>query len=155
MSNIDKIDQKIIFFLQQDGKLTNFELAEKVGLSPSPCLRRVKTLEQKGLIAGSFETVEEAQAHLLKLAANMVASLAVKAREQARAFEKPVSEDQELPVPEEEPEQNKEPAEQSFPEPAPEQPPVSQSRPRTPRGVQMITLPDGTRARVHLPADMQ
>ena len=52
MSNIDKIDQKIIFFLQQDGKLTNFELAEKVGLSPSPCLRRVKTLEQKGLIAG-------------------------------------------------------------------------------------------------------
>ena len=51
MSNIDKIDQKIIFFLQQDGKLTNFELAEKVGLSPSPCLRRVKTLEQKGLIA--------------------------------------------------------------------------------------------------------
>ena len=52
MSNIDKIDQKIIFYLQQNGKLTNFELAEKVGLSPSPCLRIVKNLEQKGLIAG-------------------------------------------------------------------------------------------------------
>ena len=46
MSNIDRIDQKIIFFLQQDGRLTNFELAEKVGLSPSPCLRRVKNLEK-------------------------------------------------------------------------------------------------------------
>lgn len=110
---------------------------------------------KKGLIAGAFETVEEAQAHLLKLAANMVASLAVKAREQARVFEKPVSEDQELPVPEEEPSQNEELPEQILSEPTSEQPLVSQSRPRTPRGVQMITLPDGTRARVHLPADMQ
>ena len=59
MSNIDKIDQKIIFFLQQNGKLTNFELAEKVGLSPSPCLRRVKTLEQKGLIAGYTAIIDE------------------------------------------------------------------------------------------------
>ena len=59
MSNIDKIDKKIIFFLQQNGKLTNFELAEKVGLSPSPCLRRVKTLEQKGLIAGYTAIVDE------------------------------------------------------------------------------------------------
>jgi len=59
LSNIDKIDQKIIFFLQQNGKLTNFELAEKVGLSPSPCLRRVKTLEQKGLIAGYTAIIDE------------------------------------------------------------------------------------------------
>ena len=59
MSNIDKIDQKIIFFLQQDGKLTNFELSEKIGLSPSPCLRRVKALEQKGLITGYTAIIDE------------------------------------------------------------------------------------------------
>ena len=59
MSNIDRIDQKIIFFLQQDGRLTNFELSEKVGLSPSPCLRRVKNLEQRGLISGYTEIIDE------------------------------------------------------------------------------------------------
>ena len=59
MSNIDKIDKKIIFHLQQDGRLTNFELAEKIGLSPSPCLRRVKNLEQKGLIAGYTAIIDE------------------------------------------------------------------------------------------------
>ena len=59
MSNIDKIDQNIIFHLQQDGRLTNFELAEKVGLSPSPCLRRVKNLESKGLIAGYTAIIDE------------------------------------------------------------------------------------------------
>ena len=41
------------------GKFTNFELAEKVGLSPSPCLRRVKTLELKGLIAGYTAIIDE------------------------------------------------------------------------------------------------
>ena len=55
MGNIDTIDQKIIFFLQQDGRLTNFELSEKVGLSPSPCLRRVKNLEQRGIAGVVFE----------------------------------------------------------------------------------------------------
>lgn len=59
LSNIDRIDQKIIFFLQQDGRLTNFELAEKVGLSPSPCLRRVKNLEKKGLISGYTAIIDE------------------------------------------------------------------------------------------------
>ncbi len=59
MSNIDRIDQKIIFFLQQDGRLTNFELSEKVGLSPSPCLRRVKNLEQRGLISGYTAIIDE------------------------------------------------------------------------------------------------
>ena len=66
MSNIDKIDQKIIFFLQQDGKLTNFELAEKVGLSPSPCLRRVKTLEQKGLSDTNKQMLDAATKNILQ-----------------------------------------------------------------------------------------
>ncbi|MEC7377877.1 MAG: winged helix-turn-helix transcriptional regulator, partial [Pseudomonadota bacterium] len=47
---IDNLDRKILAQVQQDGSLTNQELAEKVGLSPSPCLRRVRALEEAGII---------------------------------------------------------------------------------------------------------
>ena len=46
----DKIDLNILQELQQDSSLTNQELADRVGLSPSPCLRRVKALEESGVI---------------------------------------------------------------------------------------------------------
>jgi Lrp/AsnC family leucine-responsive transcriptional regulator len=49
---LDAIDHRIIAELQADARLTNVELAERVGLSPSPCLRRVKRLEAGGLIKG-------------------------------------------------------------------------------------------------------
>jgi Lrp/AsnC family transcriptional regulator, leucine-responsive regulatory protein len=48
--NLDAIDHRIVAALQADGRLTNLELAERVGLSPSPCLRRVKRLERDGYI---------------------------------------------------------------------------------------------------------
>jgi Lrp/AsnC family transcriptional regulator, leucine-responsive regulatory protein len=51
-SDLDAIDCRIVAQLQSDGRLSNVELAEKVGLSPSPCLRRVKRLEQEGYIEG-------------------------------------------------------------------------------------------------------
>ena len=47
---IDRIDRNILEQLQQNGSLTNQELADKVGLSPSPCLRRVRALEDAGII---------------------------------------------------------------------------------------------------------
>lgn len=47
---IDRIDRRILECLQKDGGLSNQELAERVGLSPSPCLRRVKALEEAGVI---------------------------------------------------------------------------------------------------------
>lgn len=47
---LDRIDRRILECLQKDGGLTNQELAEKVGLSPSPCLRRVKAMEEAGII---------------------------------------------------------------------------------------------------------
>src|SRR5918997_2942967 len=47
---LDGFDLKILAALQQDGRLTNQELADKVGLSPSPCLRRVRRLERDGFI---------------------------------------------------------------------------------------------------------
>ena len=47
---LDEIDRKILVALQQDGRLTLAELAEKVGLSSSPCHRRVRLLEERGII---------------------------------------------------------------------------------------------------------
>jgi Lrp/AsnC family leucine-responsive transcriptional regulator len=56
--HIDRIDRKILTVLQIDGKISNVELAKKVGLSPSPCLERVKRLEQQGYITGYTATVD-------------------------------------------------------------------------------------------------
>jgi DNA-binding Lrp family transcriptional regulator len=49
---MDAIDQRIISILRTDGRITNADLAEKVGLSPSACLRRVRLLEESGTIRG-------------------------------------------------------------------------------------------------------
>src|SRR5262245_63701853 len=49
-SDLDATDARIVATLQADGRLSNVELAERVGLSPSPCLRRVKRLEHEGYI---------------------------------------------------------------------------------------------------------
>ena len=49
---LDAIDLKILGILQSEGRLSNAELAARVGLSPTPCLRRVKRLEQEGIIVG-------------------------------------------------------------------------------------------------------
>ena len=52
MLKLDRIDRKILTLMQQDARISNLELAEQVGLSPSPCSRRVKALEDAGLILG-------------------------------------------------------------------------------------------------------
>lgn len=49
---LDRIDLKILDILQANARITNLELADKVGLSPTPCLKRVKKLESAGIIAG-------------------------------------------------------------------------------------------------------
>ena len=50
--NLDEIDLKILSEIQADGQITNVELAKRVGISPPPCLRRVRTLEEEGYIQG-------------------------------------------------------------------------------------------------------
>ncbi|MFD5910610.1 Lrp/AsnC family transcriptional regulator [Streptomyces massasporeus] len=63
MSNevgLDGIDREILFHLRQDGRLTNVELAKRVGLTPPPCLRRVKRLEEAGVITGYRAIVDPA-----------------------------------------------------------------------------------------------
>ena len=49
---IDRYDRRILEVLQTEGRISNQELAERIGLSPSPCLRRVRALEESGVIAG-------------------------------------------------------------------------------------------------------
>lgn len=50
-SKLDRIDLQILRILQQDGRISNVELSQKVNLSPAPCLVRVKRLEQSGFIS--------------------------------------------------------------------------------------------------------
>ncbi|MDR2013931.1 MAG: Lrp/AsnC family transcriptional regulator [Rhodanobacter sp.] len=49
---IDRYDRRILAILQEDGRLSNQDLAEQIGLSPSPCLRRVRALEEAGFLIG-------------------------------------------------------------------------------------------------------
>ncbi|MEW7974218.1 MAG: Lrp/AsnC family transcriptional regulator [Candidatus Thiodiazotropha endolucinida] len=50
--NLDRYDRHILDELQRDGRISNQDLAERIGLSPSPCLRRVRALEESGIITG-------------------------------------------------------------------------------------------------------
>jgi len=50
MPELDAVDRRILMALQRDARMSNVELANQVGLSPSPCLRRVKLLEESGVI---------------------------------------------------------------------------------------------------------
>lgn len=61
---IDAIDRRILAELQANGRLTNNDLAEQIGLSPSPCLRRVRALEAAGLITGYAALLDPAQLDL-------------------------------------------------------------------------------------------
>lgn len=58
---LDAIDRRILQALQRDGRLTQLELSEQVGLSPSPCARRVKRLESEGYIRGYSALIDEAK----------------------------------------------------------------------------------------------
>ncbi|MGH1357102.1 MAG: Lrp/AsnC family transcriptional regulator [Thalassovita sp.] len=57
-SRLDPIDRKILAELQADGRMTNVELAKRVGISAPPCLRRVRTLEEAGFIQGYHARVD-------------------------------------------------------------------------------------------------
>jgi len=50
--NLDKLDRDLLRLLQADGRLSNAELAQRIGLSPSACFRRLQRLEEQGVIAG-------------------------------------------------------------------------------------------------------
>ncbi len=60
-NKLDPIDRKILAELQSDGRMTNVELARRVGISAPPCLRRVRTLEEAGYISGYHAEVDARQ----------------------------------------------------------------------------------------------
>lgn len=55
---LDRIDRRILELLQEDGNLSNLDLADKVGLSPSPCSRRVKALEDAGILCKTVAVLD-------------------------------------------------------------------------------------------------
>lgn len=59
-ANMDEFDRRIVNLLREDGRMTNFELSNRVGLSPTPVLRRVRRLEETGVITGYAALIDEA-----------------------------------------------------------------------------------------------
>ncbi|TLX60634.1 Lrp/AsnC family transcriptional regulator [Stutzerimonas nosocomialis] len=57
-ASLDSYDRRILAALQRDGRLSNVDLADRIGLSASPCLRRVKMLEDTGVISGYQATLD-------------------------------------------------------------------------------------------------
>ncbi|MGD9602931.1 MAG: Lrp/AsnC family transcriptional regulator [Gammaproteobacteria bacterium] len=58
---LDRLDKRILAIMQSHGRITNLELAEQVGLSPTPCARRVKRLEESGIIARHVTLLNQAR----------------------------------------------------------------------------------------------
>ena len=58
MTSLDKIDRQILALLRENARMSNLELAESVNLSPTPCARRVKQLEDAGIITGYSVTTD-------------------------------------------------------------------------------------------------
>lgn len=92
---LDTTDLRILAELQADGSLSNVELARRVHLSPSPCLARVKALEEKGVIA---RYVALADAAALGLDVNVFISISLKSqnREALADFERRIAEHDEV-----------------------------------------------------------
>lgn len=85
MTKIDAINQRILQALQADGRISNTDLADRVGLSPSACLRRVQELERAGVITG-YRAVLDPAALDIGLIAYVSVGLARHTKEQQRGF---------------------------------------------------------------------
>jgi DNA-binding Lrp family transcriptional regulator len=84
---MDEKDRQIIAALQHNGRLTNQELSERVALSPSPCLRRLRLLEESGVIKGYTAVVDE-QAYGLPITAFVRIRLERHSQDVVAAFER-------------------------------------------------------------------
>lgn len=87
--SIDAIDRQILENLQNDARMRNVELAEKVGLSPSPCLRRVGNLEETGVIRG-YATLVDAEAVGLPVSVFVSVTLEKQIEKALEKFEKEI-----------------------------------------------------------------
>jgi DNA-binding Lrp family transcriptional regulator len=83
---MDAIDAKILHTLERDGRISNLQLAERVGLSPSACLRRVQVLEAVGVIRGYRAVLDRAQLGV-GLTVFVMVGLSGQLKSDAEAFE--------------------------------------------------------------------
>lgn len=83
---MDNIDRRMIRVLQKDGRITNLELAAKVNLSPSPCLRRLRSLEENGVIKG-YSAEIDAKAYGLPVTAFIRVKLGKHSESTIKQFE--------------------------------------------------------------------
>ncbi|SBT06524.1 Leucine-responsive regulatory protein [Candidatus Propionivibrio aalborgensis] len=90
MMEIDRFDRQILQILQVDGRISNQDLADRIGLSPSPCLRRVRTLEDSGVITG-YRALLNAKALGYSLMALIYISMDKHTPERFEHFEKDIS----------------------------------------------------------------
>ena len=84
--DLDRTDRRILAALQGEGRLTNVELAKRVALSPSPCLRRVKRLEGAGVVQ-SYRAVLDREAVGLRLTVFVEIKVERHSRENAQALQ--------------------------------------------------------------------
>ena len=84
--NLDEIDRQLLLELQDDGRITNVALASKVGLTAPPCLRRVRSLEEAGVIQGYHADLDASKLGFSIMVFALV-SLKSQAEEALRAFE--------------------------------------------------------------------
>lgn len=90
MAKIDSINRKILRELTRDGRVSNIELAERVGLSSSACLRRVQELERSGVIKG-YRAVLDRTALDVGFAAYVAVGLSDHSKASQEAFERSIS----------------------------------------------------------------
>ena len=86
MATLDSIDRKLLGELQSEGRVTNVDLARRVGLTAPPCLRRVRALEEDGVIRGYHADLDASKLGFAITVFAMV-SLRSQAEEDLRAFE--------------------------------------------------------------------
>lgn len=86
MANLDAIDRHLLAELQDEGRITNVELAQRVGLTAPPCLRRVRALEEEGVIRGYHADLDAAKLGFAITVFAMV-SLKSQAEDSLREFE--------------------------------------------------------------------
>ena len=86
MSTLDSIDRRLLKELQAEGRVTNVDLARRVGLTAPPCLRRVRALEEEGIIRGYHADLDASKLGFAITVFAMV-SLRSQAEEDLRAFE--------------------------------------------------------------------
>jgi DNA-binding Lrp family transcriptional regulator len=86
---LDTTDRRMLALLQEDGRITNQDLSQKIGLSPTPCLRRLKRLEESGVIQG-YSAIVDPKAYGLPFSVFVSIRLSQQTQDNIAEFEKAV-----------------------------------------------------------------